>query len=83
MHTKGYLCEACFKTLGDGGFHYMIHTVMKRIKVTKEAFGKKKFQEQNLNRLNEAVRDGGFAYGLAAVQEFKNSNYFPEESELR
>lgn len=61
----------------------MIHTVMKRIKVTKEAFGKKKFQEQNLNRINEAVRDGGFAYGLAAVQEFKNSNYFPEESELR
>ena len=43
MHTKGYLCETCFKVLGNGGFHYIIHTVMKRAKVTQEAFGKNKF----------------------------------------
>ena len=83
MHTKGYLCETCFKVLGNGGFHYMIHTVMKRVKVTQEAFGKKKFQEQNLSRIKEAVRDGGLAYGLAAVQEFKKSAYFPSESDLK
>ena len=59
MHTKGYLCEACFKVMGKGGFHYLTHTVMKRPKLTQEAFGKKKFQEQNLNRIKEAVRDGG------------------------
>lgn len=23
MHTKGYLCEACFKVMGKGGFHYL------------------------------------------------------------
>ena len=30
-------------------------TVMKREKVTDDAFGDKKFQHQNLNRLDEAV----------------------------
>ena len=84
MHTKGYLmCEACFKIMGNGGFHYLIHTVIKRPKVTHEAFGKKKFQEQNLSRIKEAVRDGGQAYGLAAVQEFKKSSFFPSESALK
>ena len=83
MHTKGYLCEACFKVMGKGGFHYLIHKVMKRPKLTQEAFGKKKFQEQNLGRIKEAVRDGGLAYGLAAVQEFKKSSYFPSESDLK
>lgn len=83
MHTKGYLCEACFKVMGNGGFHYLIHTVMKRPKLTQEAFGKKKFQEQNLSRIKEAVRDGGLAYGLAAIQEFKKSSYFPSESVLK
>lgn len=83
MHTKGYLCEACFKVMGNGGFHYLIHTVMKRSKVTHEAFGKKKFQEQNLSRIKEAVRDGGQAYGLAAVKEFKKSSLFPSESALK
>lgn len=83
MHTKGYLCEACFKVMGKGGFHYLTHTVMKRPKLTQEAFGKKKFQEQNLNRIKEAVRDGGVAYGLAAIHEFKKSNFFPSETVLK
>ena len=29
LHAKGYLCEVCFKAMADGGFHYLIHTVMK------------------------------------------------------
>lgn len=43
MHTKGYLCEACFKVMGEGGFHYLIDKVMKRPKLTQKAIGKKKF----------------------------------------
>ena len=33
-----------------------------------DAFGNKKFQKQNLGRIDEAVRDIYMAYGLAAVQ---------------
>ncbi|CAB3996363.1 Ankyrin repeat domain-containing 12 [Paramuricea clavata] len=82
MHTKGYLCEACYKAMADGGFHHVIHTVMKRPKLTREAFGKRKFQDQNLGHIKEAVRDGGVAFGLAAVQEFKKSVYFPTKSQF-
>ena len=82
MHTKGYLCEATIKAMADGGFHHLMHTVMKRPKLTRETFGKRKFQEQNLSRIKEAVRDGGVAFGLTAVQEFKKSTYFPENSQL-
>ena len=32
---------------------------MKQPKLTQETFGKKKFREQNLHRIKEAVRDGG------------------------
>lgn len=56
---------------------------MKRPKLTEEAFGKRKFQEQNLNRIKEAVRDGSYAYGLAAIQQFRESNFFPTQSDLQ
>ena len=49
LHTKGYLAEACYKEQGPGGFHYLVHKVMKRPRVTKEAFKKKKFAEGNLS----------------------------------
>jgi hypothetical protein len=78
MHTKGYLAEACFKEQGPGGFHYLVHKVLKRPKLTKEAFKKKKFAEGNLSRIREAVRDGARAYGLAAVMEFKESQLYPD-----
>ena len=42
-------------------------TVMKREKVTDDAFGDKKFQHQNLNRIDEAVRDVSMA-GLCKVR---------------
>lgn len=83
MHAKGFLCEAAFKAHSKGGFHKVVKTVMKRPKLTEEAFGKRKFQEQNLNRIKEAVRDGSYAYGLAAVQEFRESNFFPTQSDLQ
>ena len=42
MDTKGYLAEVCFKEQGPGGFHYLISKVMKRPKLIKDAFKKKK-----------------------------------------
>ena len=77
LHTKGYFAEACFKEQGPGGFHYLVNKVLKRAKLTTEAFKKKKFSEGNLDRIREAVRDGARSYGLAAILEFKNSDLFP------
>lgn len=81
LHTKGHLAEACYKEQGPGGFHYLLHKVMKRPRITKEAFKKKKFAEGNLSRIREAVKDGARAYGLAAVMEFKES-LFPNPEML-
>lgn len=77
MHTKGHLCEAVFKA------HKLVHTVMKRQKLTEEAFKKRKFQEQKLQHIQEAVKDGSFAYGFAAVHKFKCSDEFPSDDDLR
>ena len=83
LHTKGYFAEACFKEQGPGGFHYLVHKVLKRTKLTTEAFKKKKFSEGNLDRIREAVRDGARSYGLAAVMEFQNSDLFPSVDDQR
>ena len=77
LHTKGYFAEACFKEQGPDGFHYLVNKVLKRAKLTTEAFKKKKFSEGNLDWIREAVRDGARSYGLAAILEFKNSDLFP------
>ena len=79
LHTKGFLAEACFKEQGPGGFHYLVCKVLKRPKLTKEAFKKKKFAEGNLSKIREAVRDCARAYGLAAVMEFKESEFYPDK----
>ena len=83
MHAQGHLCEAAFKAHGKGGFHKVVHDVMQRPKLTEEAFRKRKFQEQNLQHIKEAVRDGSCAYGLAAVQEFRVSSKFPSDDDLK
>lgn len=83
MHAKGHFCEATFKAHGKGGFHKMVNDVMKRPKLTEEAFKKRKFQEQNLQHIQEAVRDGSCAYGISAVHEFRASNEFPSEGDLK
>ena len=53
--------------------------MLKRPKLTKEAFKKKKFAEGNLSKIREAVRDCARAYGLAAVMEFKESEFYPDK----
>ena len=80
--AEGYLYEVCKKAMGPGGFMCVAQQVMQRSKVTDDAFGDKKFQQQNLNRIDEAVRDVAMAYGLAAVQEFKASAHFPSDVDL-
>ncbi len=83
MICIGYMFELCKKTMGPGSFMCMVQHVMKRPKLTDIAFGDKKFQHQNLNRIDEAVRDGCMAYGIAAVQEFRKSDMFPSENALK
>ena len=82
MHAKGHLCEATFKAHGKGGFKKVVNGIMNRHKLTDEAFKKRKFQEQNLNHIQEAVRDASCAYGFAAVQEFAKSQEFPSDDDL-
>ena len=68
--------------MGQSGFMCVAQHVMKRVKVNDAAFGDKKFQHQNLNRIDKAVRDVSMAYGLAAVQEFITSESFPTKEIL-
>jgi hypothetical protein len=82
MHAKGHLCEAAFKVHGKGGFKKIVNGVMNRHKLTDEAFKKRKFQQQNLNHIQEAVRDASCAYGFAAVQEFAKSEEFSSDHDL-
>ena len=82
LHSKGYLVEACHKEQGPGGFNYLVNKVLKRHKLTNDAFKKKKFAEGNLERIREAVLDGARAYGLAAVLEFQKSDLCPTEAEI-
>ncbi len=83
LHAKGHLCEAIFKAQGKGGFHHLVTKVLKRQKLTESAFRDKKFQEQNLAHIKEAVRDVSIAYGMAAVMLFKRSCYFPSKESLQ
>ena len=59
-----------------------MNKVLKRPKVTEEAFKSRKFQQQNLSRIQEAVRDGSMAFGLAAVYNFMKSDHFPSKEAL-
>lgn len=46
--TEGYLHEVCKQAMGPGGFMCVPQQVMQRSKVTDDAFGDKKLQQQNL-----------------------------------
>ena len=83
LHNKGYFCEAAFKVHGSSGLHYILLEVMKRKKLTSEVFKNKKFQENNLIQVREAIRDVCKAYGIAAALEFSESQSFPVQQELR
>ena len=82
LHTKGYLCEAAYKFQKIGVFLCLVNKVMKRAKGTEEAFKLRKFQHQNLSRIQEAVRDGGMALELAAMHNFKKPKKFPTKEKL-
>ena len=83
MHTKGYLYQVCKKVMKPGGFMHILCNVLSRTKVNDDSFGQKKFQEQNLNRIEEAVQDMGVSFGMAAVLEFRDSSSFPSQEELK
>lgn len=82
MHNKGYLSEACFKEHSQSGLHYIVHDVLKRKKLTAEAFKARKFQENFLLQIREANRDVCFGYCIAACLEFHESRFFPTNSDL-
>ena len=78
----GYGLQATKGYMSPGGFVHILQNVLMRKKITAESFGKKKFQDQNLNRIQEAVCDTSMAFGIAAVLEFKESILFPSQDEL-
>ena len=78
MYTKGHFREACFKEQGPGGFHYIVNKIMKRPKLIADAFKKNKFGKGNLCRIRKAVAYCARSYGLAAVMEFRESEFYPD-----
>ena len=82
LHNKGYYCEAILKAHGTSGLHYIITNVMNRKKLTSEAFKDRKFNDDNLIKIHEAVRDVSRSYGIAAALEFRRSGYFPTPRDL-
>ena len=83
LHNKGYYCEAIFKVHGTSGLHYIIVEIMKRKKLTKDVFKKRKFQDNNLVQVREAIQDACMAYGIAAAIEYFETEWFPSEHELQ
>ncbi len=77
LHNKGYFCEAVFKVHGSSGFHCILVEIMKRKRLTKDVFKKKKFDDNNLVKVREAIADACRAYGIAAALEFISSDTFP------
>ena len=77
LHNKGYFCEAVFKVHGSSGFHCILVEIMKRKQPIKEVFKKRKFQDNNLVKVREAISNTCRAYGIAAALEFIGSNKFP------
>ena len=82
MHAKGYFYEVCQKVMSPGGMMHIIREVLNRKKIIDESFGKKKFQEQNLGRIEEALRDVSFGIGIAAAVEFEKSTSFPDQFKI-
>ena len=63
---------------------FMVREVfIKSRTLTKEAFKKRKFQDQNLNWIKEGIHDASQSYGMVAVLEFKRSSSFPSSDELK
>eukprot|EP00112_Aurelia_sp_Birch-Aquarium-sp1_P005270 Seg1598.4 transcript_id=Seg1598.4/GoldUCD/mRNA.D3Y31 product="Potassium channel AKT3" protein_id=Seg1598.4/GoldUCD/D3Y31 len=82
LHNKGYFCESVFKAHSSSGFHYILMNVLRRKRLSTEVFKERKFNDDNLTKIREAVKDVAMAYGIAAAIEFKNSPLFPTQSDL-
>lgn len=82
LHAVGYLCEIIYKAHAPGGLLHISHDILKRKKVIPEAFGKKKFQDGNLQRIREACRDITASYLYAAIYEFMQTELFPNQEDL-
>ena len=82
LHIKGSLCECCYKEQGDGGLLYVARTAMRRSKLSPEVFKDKKYKEDNLRKIKEAVRDVARSYSIAAVVQFKLSEFYPSPEAL-
>ena len=80
---KRSLCECCYKEQGDGGLLYVARTGMRRSKLSPEVFKDKKYEEDNLRKIKEAVRDVARSYGIATVVQFKLSEFYPSPEALR
>ena len=76
LHNKGYFCEAAFKVHGSSGLHYILLEVMKRKKLTSEVFKNKKFQQNNLIQVREAIRDVCKAMVLLQLWNFQRVSHF-------
>ena len=63
--------------MGSSGFHCILVEIMKRKRLNKDVFKKKKFDDNNLVRVREAIADKCRAYGIAAALEFISSDTFP------
>ena len=64
------------------GFNYILLHVLKHSKLISKVFKTRKFQENFLSQIREAVRDIATAYGIAAVLVFKESSSFPTNRDL-
>lgn len=79
LHTSGYVDECIAKCLGPGGMYFCLEKILCR-KSNAETFGKKKFQDGNLQANSEACRDICYGYALGAFLEFKNSEFYPTDN---
>ena len=69
--------------MAPGGLMHSLSDVLLRKKITPDSFDKKKFQEQNLKRIEETIRDTSAAFGITAIIEFRKSLSFPNQDELK
>lgn len=82
MHAEGYLHEIRKKVVSRWAMH-ITREVLGRMKVTDDSFGQMKFQQQNLNHIEEPWQDVAFAFGMAAMLEFRSSGSFPSPDLLK
>ena len=61
----------------------MARTGMRRSKLSAEVFKDKKYEEDNLRKIKEALRDVARSYGIATVVQFKLSEFYPSPEALQ